>query len=165
MLLQGSCHCQRVKFSVQSTTYVPYMQCYCGICRKTSGSGGYAVNLGADAATLQVVGREHISIYHARMEQADKASTSPAERHFCSKCGSALWLFDSRWPELVHPLAAAVDTPLPQPEEIVRIMLDSRASWVHLPQHPGSKHVAYKDFDEYPKESLAQWHRRHGTSD
>ena len=29
MLLHGSCHCQRVKFSVQSQGPYPYLYCYC----------------------------------------------------------------------------------------------------------------------------------------
>ena len=162
MRLKGSCHCRRVTFLVTSTTYVPFMQCYCGICRKTGGGGGYAINLGADAQTLEVQGREHISVYHARMEEEGQVTQSPAERHFCSKCGSALWLFDPRWPELLHPVASAIDTPLPRADEIVRIMLDSRAAWVNLPEHEAQPPVTYRDFGVYPAESLADWHRRHG---
>jgi hypothetical protein len=32
------------------------MQCYCSICRKTAGGGGYAINIMGQAATLQVSG-------------------------------------------------------------------------------------------------------------
>ena len=164
MLLEGSCHCESVKFSVTSTTFVPFLRCYCSICRKTSGGGGYAINLGADASTLKVQGREHISVYHARMREDGKVRDSSAERHFCHLCGSALWLFDPRWPELLHPLASAIDTPLPKTDEIVRIMLASRASWTHVPEHDASIDVTYNDFDVYPEESLADWHRRHGIA-
>jgi hypothetical protein len=31
---------------------------------------------------------------------------------FCSVCGSALWVWDPRWPERVHPFASAIDTDL-----------------------------------------------------
>jgi hypothetical protein len=34
MLLKGSCHCGAVGFEVESHTPVPYMYCYCTICRK-----------------------------------------------------------------------------------------------------------------------------------
>ncbi len=77
MFLEGSCHCQSVTFSVTSSTYVPFMQCYCSICRKTGGGGGYAINVGADARTLQVQGREFISVYHARMREDGKVTASP----------------------------------------------------------------------------------------
>ncbi len=56
MELQGSCHCGVVRFRVDSTTPYPYMACYCSICRKTAGSGGYAINLGGDSFPLKVEG-------------------------------------------------------------------------------------------------------------
>ena len=68
MLLEGSCHCGAVSYTVTAHEAVPYMRCYCSICRKTAGTGGYAINLGADHRTLKVRGREHLSIYQARLE-------------------------------------------------------------------------------------------------
>ena len=56
MKLEGSCHCGRVRFSVDAYAPVPYLLCYCSICRKTAGGGGYAINLGAKADTLVVTG-------------------------------------------------------------------------------------------------------------
>ena len=55
MRLKGSCHCGKVKFTVDSAEPVPFMRCYCSICRKTAGAGGYAINLGADARLPQIV--------------------------------------------------------------------------------------------------------------
>jgi len=40
---QGGCHCGAVRFTVESRTRQPYMWCYCSICRKTAGGGGYAI--------------------------------------------------------------------------------------------------------------------------
>ena len=116
MLLEGSCHCQAVRFRVQSPHPYPFNLCYCSICRKTQGGGGFAINLGGEAESLEVEGREHVRIYHARLHGGFE---SPAMRHFCGLCGSALWLFDPRWPELVHPFASAIDSPLPVPPERV----------------------------------------------
>lgn len=154
MKLAGSCHCGSVRFTVESAEAYPYMRCYCSICRKTAGGGGYAINLGADARTLTVQGSEHLSVYRARMEDG---TTSGAERNFCSRCGSALWVYDSRWPELVHPHASAIDTALPAAPARDHIMLGSKASWVEP-----ELRVADRRFDAYPDESLAQWHQRHG---
>ncbi len=53
MKLEASCHCQQVRFSVQAYVPVPCMLCYCSICRKTAGGGGYAINLGAWKGTLE----------------------------------------------------------------------------------------------------------------
>ena len=96
MKVEGSCHCGAVRFSVVAYAPVPYLRCYCSICRKTAGGGGYAINLGAKAETLTVEGEDAITVFHARIEGEE----SPAERRFCSRCGSALWLWDPRWPDL-----------------------------------------------------------------
>ena len=158
MRLEGSCHCRAVRFSVESHSPVPFMHCHCSICRKTAGSGGYAINLGADATTLKVRGRKHLGVYHAVMREPGQRSTrSPAGRHFCLKCGSALWLWDPRWPELVHPHASAIDTPLPRPPEVYEIELDSAPDWIAVPTGPGHVHVA-----RLPEVSLEDWHKRHG---
>ena len=103
MQLKGSCHCGAVKFRVQSDSPVPFMQCYCTICRKTAGGGGYAINLGGDARTMKVTGEKSIGIYHALLrEKGKRTKRSPAKRHFCLKCGSAL---------AMGPALARVDSP------------------------------------------------------
>lgn len=159
MKLEGSCHCGKVRFAVESAHPCPFNLCYCSICRKTAGGGGYAINLGADFATLQIEGREHVRVYRAtvRDEASGEPAKSPAERSFCSHCGSALWVWDPRWPALLHPFASAIDTELPVPPERTHLMLGSKASWVPVESHSGDKH-----FDAYPDESIAEWHARHG---
>ncbi|RDK07040.1 GFA family protein [Cupriavidus lacunae] len=158
MHLDGSCHCGAIHFSLESDSPYPYMHCHCSICRKTAGGGGYAINLGGDAATLHVRGRKHLGVYHAVLREPGKrARRSPAQRHFCVKCGSALWLWDPRWPHLVHPHASAIDTPLPRPPEVVEAALDSVAPWVDVPKGKGHVHCR-----TWPDESLADWHKRHG---
>lgn len=157
MRLEGSCHCEAVTFSVECQSPVPFMYCYCSVCRKTAGGGGFAVNLGGDASTLQVGGEEYITTFHARLRDGASEDESPAERKFCCRCGSALWVWDPRWPELVHPFASAIDTDLPVAPERVHLMLASKANWVVVPKGSAEKH-----FDRYPDESLEAWHRRHG---
>jgi hypothetical protein len=66
VLLEGSCHCGSIRFRVESGTPYPYQECYCSICRKTAGGGGYVINLGADADTLEVEGEEQLSVYTTR---------------------------------------------------------------------------------------------------
>ncbi len=151
MLLKGSCHCGAVGFEVESAHPCPYNLCYCSVCRKTAGGGGYAINLGGDYDSLSVEGTEFISIYHAIID----GRKSPAERHFCKLCSSALWLYDSRWPELIHPFASAIDTELPLPPERTHLMLGSKANWVEVVSAGNDK-----CFAEYPEESIAQWHQR-----
>ena len=158
MHLEGSCHCGAVSFELESSSPVPFMHCHCSICRKTAGSGGYAINLGGDATTLKVRGRRHLGVYHALLrEPGRRATRSKAGRHFCLKCGSPLWLWDPRWPELVHPHASAIDTELPKPPEVFEIGLAWAPAWVDVPHGPRHVHV-----DEMPSESLEAWHKRHG---
>ena len=154
MRLEGSCHCRAVTFSLDSTHPYPFNLCYCSICRKTAGAGGYAINLGGSFKTMTVTGAEHIHTYHARLSDSDD---SPAERKFCGTCGSALWLWDSRWPDLVHPHASAIDTPLPPPPERTHLMLGSKAPWVEPCIGANDK-----QFPEYPDECIADWHQRLG---
>jgi len=159
MHLEGSCHCGAVEFSLNSAHPYPYQRCYCSICRKTQGGGGYSINLSGDARSLKVNGREHIAIYNARMREDHHIHISNAQRNFCKLCGSALWLFSPDWPALIHPFASAIDTPLPVPPEHTHLLLDSKASWVEVNIRPGDK-----QFDSYPEESIEQWHERLGLS-
>lgn len=155
--LEGGCRCGAVSFSVESHTPQPFMRCYCSICCKTAGGGGYAINLGALYETMKVDGRKALSIYRAEIERDSSCEVSSGERNFCKHCASALWLYDPTWPELVHPFASAVDSELPVPPESVHIMLKYKPAWV-VPQ------VGPKDqcFEEYPEESIEDWHRRRG---
>jgi hypothetical protein len=159
MHLKGSCHCGSVHFTVDSLHPYPFNRCYCSICRKTAGSGGYAINLGGDNTTLKVQGKQNISVYQAIISNAEtgEQEESPAQRNFCQKCGSALWLWDPRWPDLVHPFASAIDTDLPVPPERTHMMIGSKASWVEVQTDANDK-----VFDVYPNESLAEWHQRLG---
>lgn len=142
MLLKGSCHCRAVRFSVDSETPYPYLWCYCSICRKTAGGGGYAINIMGKAETFKVKGRTRIY----------KARPSWGERHFCGKCASALWVWDKRWPQWVYPFASAIDTPLPVPRERQHIFLGSKPNWVEVPKRG-------KRFREFPREAIIDWHR------
>jgi len=160
MRLQGSCHCGTVQFTCDTVAPYPYMQCYCSICRKTAGAGGHAVNLHADATSLQVTGEQAITVYRAWLDHPQRTKRSDGERRFCSHCGTPLWVWDPRWPELMHPFAAAIDTPLPQPPARNHIMLAYKPDWVPLCVDEQDRR-----FDTYPDESLHAWHQRHGLLD
>jgi len=156
MHIRGSCHCGSVKFSVESIEFLPFMRCYCSICRKTAGTAGYAINIGADNRTLKITGKRNLRIYRAMIDDGGKRRQSTGQRHFCGICGSALWMWDPTWPELVHPHAGAVDTPLPAPPANVHASLDSKASWVQVEGREGDE--CYATFPDY---SLKEWHERH----
>jgi len=154
--LKGSCHCGAVRFSVRSETPYPYLWCYCSICRKTAGGGGYAINIMGLASTLAVEGRRHLGTYRARLSPR-AGKRSPGRRYFCKRCASVLWVWDPRWKDWVYPFASAIDSALPVPKERQHIFLDSKPSWVEVPK--GRRH---KRFAQYPPEAIVDWHRKRG---
>jgi len=160
MKLEGSCSCKAVSFSLDSAHPYPFNICYCSICRKTAGGGGFAINLGGDAESLVVNGGESVSIYRASIADSEtgKVEQSPCERHFCKVCATVLWVWDPRWPELIHPFASAIDSDLPTPTERTHLMLEAKSSWIE-PQFGELD----RRFDVYPQESIAEWHQRLGV--
>jgi len=157
--LKGSCRCGAVHFTCKSHTPVPYQRCYCSICRKTAGGGGYAINLGANAKTLKIKStKRSLRVFRAEIRQdGGSCELSTAERNFCARCATALWLFSPEWPELIHPFASAIDSELPVPPSSVHLMLKFKPSWVVA-------EVGKKDrcFDLYPEQSIEDWHRGRG---
>jgi hypothetical protein len=156
--LAGSCRCGEVTFSLDSHTPYPYQLCYCSICRKTAGGGGFAINIMGTADSLALRGKRALRIYRAAIRDDEGGcETSSGQRHFCRHCASALWLFDPRWPRLVHPFASALDSDLPAPPARVHLMLRFKASWVAPDIRPGDQ-----CFDDYPAQSIEDWHRQRG---
>src|SRR6185436_18256449 len=125
MHLEGSCRCGAISFSVDSHTPYPYQRCYCSICRKSAGGGGYAINIMGVAESLKVRGRRAIRVWHAMIDGAEGS----AARHFCRHCGTPLWVSDEHWPDLVHPFASAIDTELPKAPSSVHLLLSDKARW------------------------------------
>lgn len=159
LTLNGSCRCGAVKFSAVSLTPVPYQRCYCSICRKTAGGGGYAINIGADASSLEIHDAHgSMGTFKAAIEQDDgTCKNSTGERKFCKQCATALWLFSPEWPDLFHPFASAIDSDLPVTPSSVHMMLNFKPTWV-VPEF-GEGDVC---FDRYPDQSLEDWHKAHG---
>ncbi len=154
--LQGSCRCGAVRFSVESHTPHPYQLCYCTICRKVGGSG-YAINIMGDHRTLEVEGADSIGAFQATIAEDGQSHTGPCQRHFCTRCGTMLWVHDDDWPELVHPFASAIDSELPEPPGRVHLMLDFKPGWVPVAASPDDKL-----YGRYPEQSIEDWHRARG---
>ncbi|KAJ7720850.1 Mss4-like protein [Mycena maculata] len=156
VLLKGSCHCGAVKFTVRSSTPVPYQLCFCSICRKVGGVGG-SINLGGYYETLNLDenSEEFISKYSPVLDRGtpeERIATS--ERNFCSKCSAMLWLHDPTWPDLVHPFASAIDSPLQVPKKLVCVKMVDKPEYVRLPD--GAKEV-YANYGQF---SLEDWHKK-----
>lgn len=166
MLLEGSCHCGVVAFSANSHACHPYMYCYCSICRKLGGGGGYGINISADYETLNLRGEDHLGKYQAWMDP-ERSERSPGFRIFCRECGTALWVWDPRWPEIFHPYASCIDTALPTPPERNHIFVEHAPAWVPIPENSDRDKVydfTGKTIDDIVDsiDSLEDWHRRRG---
>jgi hypothetical protein len=159
MRLEGSCQCEKVRFRVDSDTPVPFMYCFCSICRKTTG-GAFGCNVMGKRPTLTITGRRHLRKYNARIRNPRKKTViSSGERWFCGECGTHLYLLDDEWPDGVWPNAGAIDTPLPVAPEHVFIMTRFKPAWVPLDGlGPGPR------FPEYPELSIAAWHEKTGLT-
>ena len=92
MGLDGSCRCGAIRFSVDSHTPYPYQRCYCSICRKSAGSGGYAINIMGVSATLRVRGKRVLGVWNAPID----SSRGSADRYYCKRCGTPLWVSDEQ---------------------------------------------------------------------
>ncbi|KZV72867.1 DUF636 domain-containing protein [Peniophora sp. CONT] len=159
--LEGSCHCGAVKFTIESSSPVPFEICYCSVCRKVAGGEGGTIYIGGIESTLKVEGEEHIRKYRAVLNRGTKdEKLANGERSFCSKCSSGLW-WDKHVPGEFYPFASAIDTPLKSPpKEMVCCFMDSKPDWVRLPEGPKTL------FEKYPdgpgSGSLEDWHRYNG---
>jgi hypothetical protein len=155
--LEGSCQCGKVTFTVESETPVPFMFCFCSICRKTGG-GPFGCNVMGIAETLKVKGARSLRFYHAKIREKGKPTkTSKGKRWFCGDCGTHLYLTDERWPVGVWPYVGAIDSDLPAPEAPVSLMTKFKPSWV-----PAWMTEHGKTFPRYPEDSIADWHEREG---
>jgi len=163
MLLEGSCHCKRVRFTVESHTPYPFSRCYCSTCRKLNGGGGYTINIMGEAATLKVEGDEHISVYRSALNDRGRYEADGlgfSRRHFCKHCGTMLWNYNPNYPQWVYPFASAIDTKLPVPPEHRHTMLDYKVNWVEVAEGPTEKH-----YPRYADVSIEEWHKAHGLYD
>jgi len=70
-------------------------------------------------------------------------------------CGTALWSYDERWADWFYPLASCIDTVLPDVPETTHIMLDFKVAWCETEIGENDKQFAH-----YPKESIADWHKK-----
>ena len=75
-LYRGSCHCNTVKFEIQTDEPLdPYFRCNCSLCSRKGAVMGQAPR-----ASLQVTqGQDDLSVY--------RWNTQEAEHFFCKHCG------------------------------------------------------------------------------
>jgi len=123
--LDGSCRCGAVHFAVDSHTPYPYQRCYCSICRKSAGGGGYAINIMGVADTLEVEGMRAIRKWHAPIGRRIGA----AERSFCRHCGTPL--IYERPPKKMINIPRALFESRTGRQPIYHIGIDEAQDWAY----------------------------------
>lgn len=117
--LAGSCLCGSVRFEVRKP-YLRFAHCFCGRCRKATGSS-HATNLYVEPAQFSwVTGEQHV-------QRFDLPSAASFATTFCTRCGGPLPHFTRSGREVVIP-AGTLDAP-PDMEPQRNIFFASRASW------------------------------------
>ncbi|KAJ3514352.1 hypothetical protein NLJ89_g2421 [Agrocybe chaxingu] len=132
------------------------MLCVCAICRKVGGAGG-SINVAAHKNSLQVEGKENISVYQAILYRGTpEECIASSERSFCKKCSSMLWFYAGQYsPETIYPFASVIDSPeLPTAETMTICMAGEKPASIRLPE--GKKEI----YEQYPPDNLEEWHKK-----
>jgi hypothetical protein len=128
--VRGSCLCGDVTYEVRKP-YLRFAHCYCGRCRKATGSS-HATNLYVAPPQFSWLSGEHLT------RRFDLPSASSFATTSCSSCGSPLPHFTRSGREVVIPAGTLDEAPDAKPQ--MNIFWDSRASWVcttgELPSYP-----------------------------
>ena len=156
--LEGSCRCGAVRFACDSHTPHPYQLCYCSICRKTAGGGGFAINLMGTAKSLAVRGKKALRVYRAEIRRTTAAARSAAASatsaaNARARCGCSMRAGRTSFTRSPPPSTRE----LPKPPSRVHLMLKFKASWVEPAIGPDDR-----CFDEYPEQSIEDWHKSRG---
>ncbi len=98
----GSCLCGAVRFSVAlPPKWVAH--CHCTQCQRAHGAA-FVTWVGAAETQWHLDDAQHALAWFA--------SSTDAQRGFCSRCGSSLFFRSARWPGEVHIARANFSTPL-----------------------------------------------------
>ncbi|WVO12514.1 hypothetical protein L204_100114 [Cryptococcus depauperatus] len=161
VLLEGTCHCKAVKYTVESNTPVPFQICQCSICRKVGGYMG-SVNIMGTFKTLNIIsGKDKIKVYIAPLEfdENDKPTKmGTSKRSFCTECSSMLWNYHDEWPNWIYPFASTIDKPNPLPSipdttNLISIKRDSCPDHVPVPADA-------KVYSNYGSgKGIEEWHK------
>jgi hypothetical protein len=125
----GSCLCGAVRFAARlPSKWVAH--CHCSMCRRAHG---------AAFVTWAGFEDERIAIEDADARLQWHASSPPARRGFCARCGSTLFFRSERWPGELHVVLANFDTPLDRLPQ-AHVFYDAHVPWFEpnddLPRKP-----------------------------
>jgi hypothetical protein len=121
--LLGGCFCGSIRYRVIAEPALSLF-CFCGDCRATAGTDGYAGLMVPEAGFAQISGT---AATHTRGSKAGRSVV----RHFCPECGTNLWGVTELG--LVSVAAGTLDDP--EAFEPTRAVFTSEApSWARIPE-------------------------------
>ncbi|WVQ86175.1 hypothetical protein IAT38_008343 [Cryptococcus sp. DSM 104549] len=159
VLLEGSCYCKAVKFTVEL--------CQCSVCRKVGGYMG-TVDIMANAKTLNIIrGKDKIKVYHAAVsfnEDDSPKEMGDINRSFCTECSTMLWNARDQFPSWIYPFASAIDKPdplpsIPESTTLIVIMREPSSCPEDVPLPEGA--TVYETLG--PGNGIEDWHKTHGA--
>lgn len=126
---RGSCLCKSVRYEVDGEIG-DFGYCHCKSCQKASGA--------AHAANAPV-NRSEFRLVSGSDTLRDFESSAGKLRVFCSRCGSPIYAYLKRTPEVLRIRLGTLDTPLAKRPQ-AHTFVSERASWAPIedsvPQFP-----------------------------
>jgi len=129
--VRGSCQCGGVRLHAELPS-LWLAHCHCSQCRKAHGAG-FVTWIGFAA--------ERCRIDDSMLTLRWYASSAPAERGFCSHCGSMLFFRSQRWPGELHVAVGMLDD-APDRAPQAHVFWGNRVEWSGVDLHDG---LARKD--------------------
>ncbi len=117
----GRCLCGEIEFTATlPSKWVAH--CHCTMCRRAHG---------AAFVTWVGVHEDSCRIDDPAARLRWYRSSGPAERGFCSQCGSTLFFRSSRWPGELHIALANFSDPVDRAPQL-HVFWDSHVDWVSI---------------------------------
>lgn len=116
----GFCACGAIRYRI-ALPPIWVAHCHCSMCRRAQGAA-FVTWVGASEATFALEAGSELLRRHA--------SSPPAVRSFCGRCGTPLFFQSTRWPGEIHVTLATLDSAEGlDPREHVHWA--DRVAWVH----------------------------------
>ena len=118
---QWRCLCGAVEF-IATLPSLWVAHCHCTMCQRSGGSA-FVTWVGLTDSACRIIDTDQLVHWYA--------SSSGAERGFCSRCGSTLFFRSQRWPGEVHVTLANFEEPVDRAPQ-VHAFWDTHVDWVVL---------------------------------
>ena len=117
-MYQGSCLCGSIRYVIDGELS-DFGYCHCTSCRKASGSA-FGANIG--------VARSDLKLKDPDLHLREFESSPGKIRTFCAQCGSPIFAYLTRTPELVRIRLGSLDTDLGKTAKAHTFVSD-KADW------------------------------------